>query len=83
MTDLYRGPSGHGLNEACGFEHRQGDVKDDVAANIASDKGRVAALLHWIDGKDCTGAGNKPVPVLFGMNFVSVGAGTAGEGHGV
>jgi hypothetical protein len=82
LTDLYQGPSGHGLDEACGFEHRSDGFKDDVAASIASDKGRVAALLHWIDGKDCTGAGNKPVPVLFGMSFASVGAAQLAKGIG-
>jgi hypothetical protein len=50
LTDLYQGPSGRGLDEACGFEHKSGGFKDDVAASIASDNGRVAALLHWIDG---------------------------------
>ena len=82
LTDLYQGPSGHGLDEACGFERRQGGFRDNVAASIASDKGRVAALLHWIDGKDCTGASNTPVPVLFGMSFVSVGVAMTTKGMG-
>jgi hypothetical protein len=82
LTDLYQGPSGRGLDEACGFEHTQGSFKDDVAASIASDEGRVAALLHWIDGKDCTGDNNAPVPVLFGMSFASVGAAQAAKGMG-
>jgi hypothetical protein len=82
LTDLYQGPSGHGLDEACGFERRQDGFRDNVAAGIASDKGRVAALLHWIDGKDCTGASNTPVPVLFGMSFVSVGVAMTTNGMG-
>jgi hypothetical protein len=82
LTDLYQGPSGRGLDEACGFEHRPETLKDNVAASIASDDGRVAALLHWIDGKDCTGGSNAPVPVLFGMSFASVGAAMAAKGMG-
>lgn len=82
LTDLYQGPSGHGLDEVCGFEHRHDDFKNNVAASIAGDDGRVAALLHWIDGKDCTGASNAPVPVLFGMSFASVGAAQAATGMG-
>jgi hypothetical protein len=82
LTDLYQGPSGHGLDEACGFEHVQGSFKDNVAASMASDDGRVAALLHWIDGKDCTGTSNAPVPVLFGMSFASVGKAQTTKGMG-
>jgi hypothetical protein len=82
LTDLYQGPSGHGLDEACGFEHMQGSFKDNVAAGIASDEARVAALLHWIDGKDCAGRSKAPVPVLFGMSFASVGAAQAAKGMG-
>jgi hypothetical protein len=82
LTDLYQGPSGHGLDEACGFEGRQDGFRDNAAAGIASDKGRVAALLHWIDGKDFAGASNTPVPVLFGMSFVSVGVAMATKGMG-
>lgn len=82
LTDLYQGPSGHGLDEACGFEHVQGSFKDDVSASIASDERRVAALLHWIDGKNCTGSSNAPVPVLFGMSFASIGAAQAAKGMG-
>jgi Type I phosphodiesterase / nucleotide pyrophosphatase len=82
LTDLYQGPSGHGLDEACGFKHVQGSFKDNVAASNASDEARVAALLHWIDGKDCAGRSNAPVPVLFGMSFASVRAAMAAKGMG-
>jgi Type I phosphodiesterase / nucleotide pyrophosphatase len=82
LTDLYQGPSGHGLDEVCGFEHRQVGSKNNVAASIAGDDGRVAALLHWIDGKDCIGGSNAPVPLLFGMSFASVGEAQAAKGMG-
>jgi predicted AlkP superfamily pyrophosphatase or phosphodiesterase len=69
-TDLLRGPSGKGLNDACGFERS------------ADDDARVAAVLHWIDGKDCAGNANTPVPVLFGMSFASVAAAQTAAGMG-
>ena len=59
-TDLLRGPSGKGLNNDCGFE------------KSTDDDARVAAVLHWIDGKDCAGNADTPVPVLFGMSFASL-----------
>jgi predicted AlkP superfamily pyrophosphatase or phosphodiesterase len=61
-TDLLRGPSGKGLNDTCGFE------------KSTDDDARVAAVLHWIDGKDCAGNTKTPVPVLFGMSFASLAA---------
>ena len=71
MTDLLRGPSGQGLDDACSFEqHASGDAA------------RVAAVLHWIDGKDCTGSHDAPVPALFGMNLTSVAAAQAAKGMG-
>jgi hypothetical protein len=69
-TDLLRGPSGKGLNDACGFEK---SIDDDA---------RVAAVLHWIDGKDCAGNANAPVPVLFGMSFASLAAAQTAAGMG-
>ncbi len=69
-TDLLRGPSGDGLNDACGFE------------KSTDDDARVAAVLHWIDGKDCEGNANTPVPVLFGMSFASLAAAQTAAGMG-
>jgi arylsulfatase A-like enzyme len=34
---------------------------------------RVAAMLHWIDGKDCGGKRDAPVPVVMGISFSAVG----------
>jgi hypothetical protein len=69
-TDLLRGPSGKGLNDACGFE------------KSTDDDARVAAVLHWIDGKDCAGNASTPVPVLFGMSFASLAAAQTAAGMG-
>jgi hypothetical protein len=62
LTDLYAGPSGSGLSEACGW-----------AAPEPGDQMRVAAMLHWIDGKDCGGKLDAPVPVVMGISFSAVG----------
>jgi hypothetical protein len=70
-TDLLRGPSGKGLNQACGFES---------VAPAASDEARVAIVLRWIDGKDCKGTSD-PVPALFGMSFASLAAAQASAGY--
>ena len=71
-TDLLRGPSSHGLNEACGF---------DRADPAAGDEARVDILLRWIDGKDCKGAMDSPVPALFGMSFASLAAAQVTTGY--
>jgi hypothetical protein len=68
-TDLLQGPSGKGLNDACGFEEG------------AEDDERAAAVLHWIDGKDCTGTSDAPVPALFGMSFTSIAAAQSTAGY--
>jgi Type I phosphodiesterase / nucleotide pyrophosphatase len=65
-TDLLRGPSGKGLNDACGYESGVGD------------EARVAAVLRWIDGQDCVGKSSVPVPALFGMSFTSIAAAQVG-----
>ena len=72
-TDLMRGPSGQGLTEACGFEK---------AAAAAGDESRLHAVLHWIDGKDCQGNHDAPVPALFGMSFVLFAAAQSMSGMG-
>jgi hypothetical protein len=72
-TDLLRGPSGKGLNDACGF---------GKSAPGADDEARVATVLDWIDGKDCAGNANTPVPVLFGMSFASLAAAQTAAGMG-
>jgi hypothetical protein len=62
LTDLYAGPSGRGLSEACG-----------LAPPERGDQMRVAAMLHWIDGRDCGGKLDAPVPVVMGISFTGVG----------
>ncbi len=62
LTDLYAGPSGSGLSEACGW-----------AAPERGDQMRVAAVMRWIDGKDCGGKLDAPVPVVMGISFSAVG----------
>ena len=69
-TDLLRGPSGKGLNDACGFE------------KPADDDARVTVVLRWIDGKGCGGNANAPVPALFGMSFASLVAAQTAAGMG-
>jgi len=66
-TDLLRGPSGKGLDEAC----------------LSSlDAERVATVLHWIDGKDCTGHQQTAIPALFGLSLLAVAKGQAAPGMG-
>jgi Type I phosphodiesterase / nucleotide pyrophosphatase len=71
-TDLLSGPSGKGLNDACSFKRGTSPVGDES---------RVAAVLHWIDGKDCTGVVKAAVPSLFGMSFTSLAASQAAAGY--
>jgi hypothetical protein len=56
-TDLLRGPSGKGLDEACLSKQ---------------DSERVASVLHWIEGKDCTGSKVVAIPALFGLSLLAV-----------
>jgi arylsulfatase A-like enzyme len=39
----------------------------------ADDRARVKALLHWIDGKDCSGSANTAVPVVMGISLSVLG----------
>lgn len=73
ITDLLRGLSGKGLNEACGFG---GDTPR------AGDEVRTSVVLRWIRGRDCKGD-PAPVPALFGMDFAALDAAqtTAGQGY--
>jgi hypothetical protein len=66
-TDLLRGPSGKGLDEACSSTY---------------DSERVASVLHWIEGKDCTGRTDATVPALFGLNLQVVAKAQAAPGTG-
>jgi hypothetical protein len=45
---------------------------DSVKCN---DQLKVNAILNWINGKTHLGAGNAPVPEIFGMNFQAVSVG--------
>jgi len=80
LTDLYQGPSGNGLDEVCGFEQYRPSAS--VATSLTNDERRVAALLHWIEAKDCTGTKDAPVPELFGTSFTSISAAQAATGMG-
>lgn len=66
-TDLLRGPSGKGLEEAC---------------LSIQDARRVDSVLHWIDGKDCSGQHDASVPVLFGLSLLTVAHAQAATGMG-
>ena len=63
LTDLLEGPSGDGLDEACGYSPKA--AHDAAAAN----ERRVEDVLRWINGHDCSGARPAAVPELFGMSF--------------
>lgn len=65
ITDLLRGPSGAGLDDACSFPSEG----MDLAAIRAADDARVAAVVRWIDGRNCSGSHDASVPALFGMSF--------------
>jgi hypothetical protein len=80
-TDLLRGPSGQGIDDACIFGHVASSV-EGIKSALAGDTARVAAVLNWIVGKDCTGSHETPVPALFGMNFTCVSAAQAAPGMG-
>jgi len=66
-TDLLRGPSGKGLDEAC---------------PSADDSERVTSVLRWIEGKDCTGHTDTAVPALFGLSLQAVAQAQAAPGMG-
>jgi hypothetical protein len=57
-TDLLRGPSGTGVDDAC-------------SAVPGSDDARLKAVLNWIDSKNCSGGGIAAVPSLFGLSLMS------------
>jgi len=82
LVDLFQGPSGDSLDEVCGFERGPVNSSDPVAAGFAADDRRVAAVLHWIDSKDCTGKKAAPVPELFGMSLVSISSAQRATGMG-
>jgi arylsulfatase A-like enzyme len=67
MTDLLRGKSGRGLDDACsvaGKPHRRpGGVQ-----RRDQDEGRLTMLLGWLAGRDCNGQ-PASVPVLSGISL--------------
>jgi hypothetical protein len=80
-TDMLRGPSGEGVDESCGVAVVRA-VADKTKAAHDDDEARVASILHWIDGTDCTGKQEIKVPALFGMSFISVAKAQATAGMG-
>lgn len=81
-TDLLRGPSGNGLDDACGFQEAASTVSNSAETALDGDESRVSIVLRWIDGEDCAGNTGVPVPTLFGMSFVSLAAAQANGGIG-
>jgi Type I phosphodiesterase / nucleotide pyrophosphatase len=80
-TDMLRGPSGLGIDDSCGV-NRIPPMGGELKTAQDADDARVAAMLHWIDAKDCTGKLDFQVPALFGMSFVSVAVAQAAPGMG-
>ncbi len=78
-TDLLRGPSGNGLDDACGFQEAASATGDSVETAHNGDESRASIVLRLIDGEDCAGNTGVPVPTLFGMSFVSL---ANAEGNG-
>ncbi|HEV2484728.1 MAG TPA: alkaline phosphatase family protein [Terracidiphilus sp.] len=81
-TDLLRGPSGKGLDDACGFQQPAHSGDDFAETALTGDEARASIVLRWIDGEDCAGNPGAPVPTLFGMSFVSLAAAQAEDGMG-
>lgn len=75
-TDLLRGPSGKGIDDSCG------PGLSAAASAREADQVRVAAVLHWIHGKDCTGTRDSPAPALFGMTFTCIATAQRTPGMG-
>ncbi len=71
LTDLARGPSGAGLDDACNFPSEPNPGSNGRLAEQEADRQRVEALLRWLDGQDCTGK-PAPVPALSGISFISL-----------
>ena len=69
LTDLLRGPSGRGLDEACGFDS---SLHPGEAESLLGDQRRVNAVLNWIGSRTCDGSQTAPVPMLSGMSFTSL-----------
>lgn len=80
-TDMLRGPSGKGIDDSCGIAPVSKAASEEKDVHDA-DEARVASVLHWIDGLDCTGKLEFKVPTLFGMSFASVAKAQATVGMG-
>lgn len=73
LTDLLRGPSGRGLDEACDVTEAAGAREDTFPFETTQDASRVDALLKWIDGRDCSGHA-AAVPEIFGATLTAFDA---------
>ena len=73
LTDLLRGPSGQGLDEACDASESTDVRVDSVPFEAKQDASRVDALLKWIDGRDCSGR-VASVPEIFGATLTAFDA---------
>ncbi len=70
LTDLLRGPSGQGLDEACDASESADVRVDTIPFEAKQDASRVDALLKWIDGRDCSGHA-AAVPEIFGATLTT------------
>jgi hypothetical protein len=81
-ADLLVGPSGKGLDDVYAPEAHVPGLKQNADRSFEHDDLKVAAMLHWIDGQDHTGAGKPGVPRLFGMTFIAVSVTQKAKGMG-
>ena len=81
-VDLLAGLSGKGLDDRYAPEAHVPGLKQNAAKSFEHDDLKVAAMLHWIDGKDHAGLHSAAVPRLFGMTFIAVSATQKAKGMG-
>ncbi len=73
LTDLLRGPSGQGLDEACDYSASAGRRANTLSLESRQDASRVDALFQWIHGRDCGGHA-AAVPEIFGATLTGFDA---------
>ena len=76
LPGLVTAPPAGGTGFDCGKLVPNGDDwTTDFDAIKCYDQLKVNAVVNWINGKTHLGAGNAPVPAIFGMNFQAVSVG--------
>lgn len=73
LTDLLRGPSGQGLDEACDTDTHGAGKSNTLPLDLNQDAARVDTLLQWVNGKDCSGHPST-VPEIFGVTLTAFDA---------